>query len=40
MKEKRIKIREHISNRFEGQNMRFELGITPLKMAFEHNPNT
>jgi hypothetical protein len=39
MKARIIKIREHIANRFEGQNMNFELGITPLRKAFEHNPS-
>lgn len=39
MRTRRIKIREHITNRFEGQNMNFELGITPLKKAFEYKPS-
>lgn len=37
MKTRSIKIREHITNRSDGQNRNFELGITPLRRVFGNN---
>lgn len=37
MKARNIKIREHIANRLERRNMKFELGVTPSRRAFGNN---